>query len=68
MRKIPKSELTPFSMLEDKEVSKNDDKFVRRIMMMDWKDIINVSYPFVFETIFKEPSAFTFGAGHSVEV
>lgn len=38
MQEIPKSETTPFCMITEREVCRKDNKFIQKIMMMDWRD------------------------------
>lgn len=35
---IPTSDTTPFRMIAEKEVCRKDNEFIRKIMMMDWRD------------------------------
>ena len=38
METIPKSDTTPFHLITDKEICKEDKAFIGKIMMMDWRD------------------------------
>ncbi|RAL04200.1 serine/threonine protein kinase [Aspergillus ibericus CBS 121593] len=38
MQEIPKSDTTPFSLVSEKEVRKEDKDFIMGIMKMDWRD------------------------------
>lgn len=38
MQEIPRSETTPFRMITEREVCKEDKKFIGRITKMDWRD------------------------------
>lgn len=38
MQEIPKSDTTPFRMITEREVCRRDNEFIRKIMMMDWRD------------------------------
>lgn len=38
MDQIPKSETKPFILMTEREICKKDNEFIRKIMMMDWRD------------------------------
>lgn len=38
MHEIPRPETKPFRMITEREVSRKDNEFIRKIMMMDWRD------------------------------
>lgn len=38
MEEIPQSQTTPFHRMTEREVCKRDKEFIRKIMMLDWRD------------------------------
>lgn len=38
MREVPRNQLTPFSQTTELEVTKRDNKFIQKMMKLDWRD------------------------------